>query len=87
MNNERIRRVGSNEAIFRELNAQLAGLREASELSCVCECGELSCVESIVMTFYEYRQLRADEAAERLERTLQHLGTSAQPIESGCRRS
>jgi len=61
VSNERTRRVGSNEAVFRELNAQLAGLREASELSCVCECGELSCVESIVMTFDEYRQVRADD--------------------------
>jgi len=58
---ERARRVGRNEAVFRELNSQLAGLAGQSRLlSCVCECGELSCVETIAMSLDAYRRLRAD---------------------------
>jgi len=62
MNDERARRVGINEAVFRELNAQLAGLADENEddLSCVCECGEIACVDTIVVTLDEYRRLRED---------------------------
>ena len=61
MDDERARRVGINEAVFRELNAQLAGLADRSEdLSCVCECGEIACVDTVVITLDEYRRVRSD---------------------------
>jgi len=54
-------RVATNEAVFRELNAQLEGLTATDDaLSCVCECGELSCVEPIVLSRPEYEHVRAD---------------------------
>jgi hypothetical protein len=58
---ERTRRVGINEAVFRELNEQLAELAEDErKLDCVCECGQISCLDTITVTLAEYRALRAD---------------------------
>jgi hypothetical protein len=60
MDSERVKRVAANEAVFRELNAQLVGLADGSEIGCVCECGELGCVESVYMTREDYGRLRGD---------------------------
>jgi len=60
MERERMVRVAANEAVFRELNAQLAGLAQEDEISCVCECGELDCVETLHMTRAAYVRLRSD---------------------------
>jgi hypothetical protein len=59
---ERARRIGINEAVFRELNDQLFGLTPGDgTITCVCECGEIACVETIVLTHDEYHRVRADE--------------------------
>jgi hypothetical protein len=56
---ERTRRVAANEAVFREL--KLAGLTaDDGTLTCVCECGDLPCVETIVLSRDDYRRIRAD---------------------------
>ena len=61
---ERARRVGENEALFREVNERikeiqdLAGHREA--IAFVCECGDSECTEEIRLTEHEYVTLRAD---------------------------
>ena len=57
---DRERRVAANEAVFRELNAQLTGLAADEALSLVCECGELSCVAALRMSREDYRRVRAD---------------------------
>ena len=58
---ERERRVGENEAVFREVNEQIRGLAGThSELSIVCECGRLGCVEAITLPLEEYERVRSE---------------------------
>jgi hypothetical protein len=63
--NERERRVGLNEAMFRQINERLEGVNEAlgwvsGKLNVVCECGDQTCVERITLTPDQYERLRAD---------------------------
>jgi len=62
---ERARRIGLNEALFREINERLETLQEKTSgqlgvLDLVCECGDRDCAERITLTLGEYRELRAD---------------------------
>jgi hypothetical protein len=62
---ERARRIGENEILFREVNERVESLNEAfntltDRVSIVCECGQLECVDRISMSLREYRELRAD---------------------------
>jgi hypothetical protein len=63
---ERGRRIGSNEAMFRELNEQIEQLnRSLAEISdekmhAVCECGSLECAEPIVVPLRRYEEVRSD---------------------------
>ena len=62
---ERGRRIGQNEVVFREVNERLRELGEGfsmvSELAdFVCECGNTSCTERIQMSLAEYERVRAD---------------------------
>jgi len=61
---EQERRVGLNEALFREVNERLRGLNEAfgevtHRVELVCECASPACIERITMSLPEYRELRA----------------------------
>ncbi len=62
---ERERRLGLNEAVFREVNERIRDINETfkldtQELDLVCECGDSSCAERISMPIADYEQLRAD---------------------------
>jgi len=62
---ERARRVGENEALFREVNDRVRDLNETfavftEEMQIICECGNPTCVERLTLTPDEYRALRAD---------------------------
>jgi hypothetical protein len=62
---ERQRRVGLNEVLFRDVNERLKEVGTSFSLVAetarfVCECGELGCAEPIEMTLAEYESLRAD---------------------------
>ena len=62
---ERQRRIGRNEAIFREVNERLERLSETvgapeDTISFLCECGDEGCVERIELTREEYERLRSD---------------------------
>lgn len=60
---ERQRRVGLNEAVFREVNEQIQDVARRFDmpaLDLICECGNSSCVARISMSSEEYEQLRAD---------------------------
>jgi hypothetical protein len=62
---ERARRIGANEAMFREVNERIEGLAEtfglgAQPLDLICECGETSCTQQIRMTVQEYEALRKE---------------------------
>src|SRR3982750_1011060 len=65
---ERSRRVGNNEALFRAVNEQVEGLnRGLAELTdetfhIVCECGDLICQERLVVPISDYEAVRGDSA-------------------------
>jgi hypothetical protein len=64
---ERERRIGLNEAVFREANERIQELNETfatftDELVLVCECGDGKCAEQITMPPAAYEELRADPA-------------------------
>ena len=51
---ERQRRIGANEAVFRRVNENLVDLNETfaavtDRVSLVCECGQVDCTEQIEM--------------------------------------
>lgn len=62
---ERGRRVGQNEVLFREVNERLRELGEgfsfvSEQADFVCECGDGSCTEQIQMSLAAYEEVRAD---------------------------
>ena len=62
---ERARRIGANEAMFREVNERIEDLAETfglgdRPLDLICECGKASCSQQIRMTSGEYEALRKD---------------------------
>ena len=64
---ERTRRIGQNEALFRQVNDQIRDINEAfglvaQRMTLVCECGDQECIDQIELTPEEYRALRADSA-------------------------
>jgi hypothetical protein len=65
MIDERERRLGLNEALFREVNERLRGVNEAfgevtNRMELVCECADPGCAERITTTVRQYEELRAD---------------------------
>lgn len=65
MSDERARRVGLNEAIFREVNEQIRDLNrdfetEESTMSVICECGASDCTERIELRVQDYERVRDD---------------------------
>ena len=64
MTEERIRRVGENEALYRLVNEQIHALipgvaATTGDFSVICECGTLDCKAQIVVTREVYEQTRA----------------------------
>jgi hypothetical protein len=62
---EREKRIGLNEAVFRQVNEQITDLAERfdvgdRELDLICECGDASCVERISMPVSAYEAMRAE---------------------------
>jgi hypothetical protein len=62
--NERERRIGLNEALFREVNERLRGVNEAfgrltNRAELLCECGRADCTQRISMTTDEYDEVRS----------------------------
>jgi hypothetical protein len=62
---ERVRRVGHNEALFRQVNEQVEEVNEAfssvtNTFSIVCECGNIGCIEQIKVSPALYEQTRED---------------------------
>jgi hypothetical protein len=67
MDDLRQKRLGLNEAVFREVNERIKGLanlfkwREPERLDLVCECRKATCCERIEMTRAEYEAVRAEK--------------------------
>lgn len=63
--NERKRRIGENEAIFRSVNEQVRTLTatlttSARTMKIVCECGARSCTDQFEIATAAYSRIRAD---------------------------
>jgi 5-bromo-4-chloroindolyl phosphate hydrolysis protein len=62
---ERARRIGNNEAVYRAINEKIEALNEsfgtlAESMTVVCECGEMSCAEQIELDAGTYERVRSD---------------------------
>src|SRR5438552_11789253 len=63
---ERVRRIGENEALFRAVNEQVEDLQRGmaaisdDRMHIVCECGNIDCVERLVVPIGKYEEVRAD---------------------------
>jgi hypothetical protein len=64
VNAERARRVGLNEALFRQVNEAVeevnARFGRIEHLSVVCECGDGECMAKIEITTAAYEQVRSN---------------------------
>lgn len=64
MSDERARRVGLNEALFRQVNEQINALNrtfgEITTMTMICECGDGDCTEQLEIPLAEYEGVRAD---------------------------
>jgi hypothetical protein len=65
--NERARRIGLNEAVFRQVNERIEDLADTfglagEKLDLICECGNATCASRIEMDHGEYEALRSDSA-------------------------
>jgi hypothetical protein len=64
---DRARRIGLNEAVFRDVNERIDELAQTfrlqdQPLELVCECGNASCTQQIRVSRSEYEALRSDHA-------------------------
>ena len=62
---ERDRKIGLNEALFRQINERSEQLNQAfatvtDRMQLVCECGDRACIEQINLSRAEYEELRSD---------------------------
>jgi hypothetical protein len=83
---ERARRVGENEALFRAVNEQVSQLSEQFEsveepMSAICECGRLDCNDRLEVTTTAYERVRDDGALFLIK-----PGHVAEDVESVVRR-
>jgi hypothetical protein len=65
VSDERARRIGNNEALFREANERLESLNEAfatltDTFEVTCECGDVKCLERFTVPIGEYERVRRD---------------------------
>ena len=62
---DRERRLGLNEAMFREVNERVEEVNKAfgsitGDFDIFCECGDASCAERITVPMSEYERVRSD---------------------------
>jgi len=62
---ERQRRIGRNEALFREVNERIERVTQtlhatAETISILCECGNESCSEQLQISLVDYERIRSD---------------------------
>lgn len=65
MSDDRARRVGLNEAIFRQVNEQIRDINrdlaeDESTMTVICECGNADCAERLEIGVAAYEQVRSD---------------------------
>lgn len=62
---ERQRRVGVNEALFREVNERIERVTEAlqitsEKIAILCECGDEGCTERVDVELRDYERIRGE---------------------------
>ena len=62
---ERERRLGMNEAVFREVNERVQEIHQklgtdAETMAIICECGAVSCTERITVPVRDYERARSN---------------------------
>lgn len=62
---ERERRIGLNETLYREVNERLGDLNEtfasvSGVIVIVCECGDVGCTQQLTIPHADYEHLRSD---------------------------
>jgi hypothetical protein len=68
MAEQRMRRIGTNEAVFRTVNEQIEDLNRGfaevggGTMQVVCECGDITCTEQIVISIEAYERVRSESA-------------------------
>ena len=65
MSDEQARRVGLNEAIFRQVNEQIESLNhgfgtDLGTMTVICECADGDCTERVEIAVSAYEKVRAD---------------------------
>jgi hypothetical protein len=65
---ERTRRIGENEALFRTVNEEIESLSRGIAavggriMHIVCECGDLACTERLAVQVGDYERIRREPA-------------------------
>jgi hypothetical protein len=64
---ERARRIGENEALYRAVNERIEDLNDAfgllaETMAVICECGDLECSSQIELDIPTYERVRSDPA-------------------------
>jgi hypothetical protein len=62
---ERLRRIGENEALFRQINERVKEVSESFSLvldtaEFVCECGDATCTERVAVGLADYERVRSN---------------------------
>jgi hypothetical protein len=63
---ERTRRIGLNEAVFRTVNEQVEALNRRfaaatdGMVRIICECGDVTCFEQLALPAADYERIRSD---------------------------
>lgn len=66
MGDEQARRVGLNEAIFRQVNEEIRSLGDDAigvadgTITVICECGNAQCTERLELQVSDYERIRSD---------------------------
>jgi hypothetical protein len=85
MDGDRARRIGENEALFREANERVnAHLRPHAFWRAVsdwiCECPDVSCTERITMSPEEYEELRSDPTHFAVAPDMKHVQPEVESV-------
>ena len=65
MSDEQARRVGLNEALFRQVNEEIRGLTSTfgtddGAMTVVCECGNAGCTDQLEVRIADYERIRSE---------------------------
>jgi hypothetical protein len=85
MDRDRERRIGENEALFREMNERVnAHLRPHAfwqkVTDWICECPEETCTERIPMTPEEYEELRSNPTHFAVAPDIKHVHPEVESV-------